>query len=82
MILVRGRADAVLISALEDELKNLEGHERDTRQQVEALRERVRALGEPLAAVKAELEASEGTHRRLTDQAMKLREHIEKAAHT
>jgi chromosome segregation ATPase len=79
--LVRGRADPVLISALEDELKDLEKHEHEANQQVDGLRDRVRALGEPLAAVKAELEASEETHRKMTDQSMKLREHIEKVAH-
>jgi len=79
--LVRLRADPVLISTLEDELKDLDRHEGETRQQVEALRARVRALGESLEAIKAELEASEGSHRRLTDQTMKLREHLEKVAH-
>jgi len=79
--LVRLRADPVLISTLEDELKDLDRREGETRQQVEALRARVRALGESLEAVKAELEASEGAHRSLTDQTMKLREHLEKVAH-
>lgn len=79
--LVRLRADPVLISTLEDELKDLDRHEGEARQRVEALRARVRALGESLEAGKAELETSEATHRTLTDQTMKLREHLEKVAH-
>jgi len=79
--LLRGRTDPILISALEDELKDLERHEREANQQIEGLQERARALGATLAAVKAELEAGEETHRKMTDQSMKLREHIEKVAH-
>jgi chromosome segregation ATPase len=79
--LLRGRTDPILISSLEDELKDLERHEREANQQIEGLQERARALGATLAAVKAELEASEETHRKMTDQSMKLREHIEKVAH-
>ena len=79
--LVRLRAEPVLISTLEDELKDLDRRELETTQQIEALRARVRTLSESLEAGKAELEASEATHRRLTDQTMKLREHLEKVAH-
>jgi chromosome segregation ATPase len=79
--LIRDRTDPVLISALEDELKDLERREREANQQVQGLRDRVRALGDPLAAIKTELEANEETHRKMTDQSMKLREHIEKVAH-
>ena len=38
-------------------------------------------MSDALAAAKAELEASEESHRNITDQTMKLREHIEKVAH-
>jgi hypothetical protein len=79
--LVRGRADSALISTLEDELKDLDGMQREANLQVGALRVRVRALGEPLNAIKAELEVGEEAHRRLSDRTMKLREHIEKVAH-
>ena len=79
--LVRGRADSALISTLEDELKDLDSMQREANQQVEALRTRVRALGDPLKAIKAELEAGEEAHRRLSDQTMKLRRHIEQVAH-
>jgi chromosome segregation ATPase len=79
--LARLRADSVLISTLEDELKDLDRRERETTQQGEELRARVRTLGESLEAVKAELEASEDARKRSSDQAMKLREHIEKVAH-
>lgn len=79
--LVRGRADPALISTLEDELKDLDSMQREANQQVEALRTRVRALGDPLKAIKVQLEAGEEAYRRLSDQTMKLREHIEKVAH-
>lgn len=79
--LVRLRADPVLTSILEDELKDLDRRDGETKQQIEALRARVRALGGSLEALKAELEANEGTHRSLTDRTMKLREHLEKVAH-
>ncbi|HVA41018.1 MAG TPA: hypothetical protein VNF49_10160 [Candidatus Binataceae bacterium] len=79
--LARLRADPVLISTLEDELKDLDRQERETKQQAEALGARVLALGGSLETVKTELGASEEAHRRLTDQTMKLREHIEKVAH-
>jgi hypothetical protein len=38
-------------------------------------------MSEALEAVKAELETSEANHRKLTDRAMKLREHLEKVEH-
>ena len=79
--LVRLRAHPILISTLEDELKDLDRRERETTQQVEALGGRVRALGESLETVKTELEAGEEAHRRSSDQTMKLREHIEKVEH-
>ncbi|HVB80689.1 MAG TPA: hypothetical protein VNE82_12185 [Candidatus Binataceae bacterium] len=79
--LVRSRADFTLIATLEDELKDLDNTGRQADQRVEALRARARALGEPLKAIKSELEASEESHRRLSDRTMKLREHIEKVAH-
>ena len=80
--LVRNRADSILISTLEDELKDLDKMEREANQQVEALKMRVRGLNDSLNALKAELEAREVAHRRLSDQAMTLRTHIEKVAHT
>jgi chromosome segregation ATPase len=79
--LARGRTDPALMSALEDELKDLERRAREASQQIEGLRNRVRPMSDALAAAKAELEASEESHRNITDQTMKLREHIEKVAH-
>jgi predicted nuclease with TOPRIM domain len=79
--LMRLRADPVLVSTLQDELNDLKRQETETKQEAETLRARVRAMSEALEAVKAELATSEANHRKLTDQAMKLREHLERVEH-
>lgn len=77
--LVRLRTDPVLVSTLQDELKDLNRQESETKQETEALGARVRAMSAALEALKAELETSEANHRKLTDQTMKL--HLEKVEH-
>jgi len=79
--LVRLRTDPFLVSTLQDELKDLSRQEMETKQEAETLKARVRAMSEALEAIKAELETGEANHRKLTDQAMKLREHLEKVEH-
>ena len=79
--LVRLRTDPVLVSTLQDEVNDLKRQETETKQEAETLGARVRAMSEALEAVKAELETGEANHRKLTDQAMNLREHLEKVEH-
>jgi chromosome segregation ATPase len=79
--LVRLRTDPLLVSTLQDELKDLNRQESETRQEAEMLGARARTMSEALESLKAELETGEASHRRLTDQAMKLREHLEKVEH-
>ena len=80
--LVRLRTDPVLVSTLQDELNDLSRQEGETRQEAETLGARVRTMSEALAALKTELETSEANHRKLTDQTMRLREHLEKVEHS
>ena len=79
--LVRLRTDPFLVSTLQDELKDLNRQETETKQEAETQKARVRAMSGALDAVKAELETGEANHRKMTDQAMKLREHLEKVEH-
>jgi len=78
---LQGVRPPVLVSTLQDEINDLKRQETETKQEAETLGARVRAMSEALEAVKAELETGEANHRKLTDQAMKLREHLEKVEH-
>jgi hypothetical protein len=77
--LIRGREDPAIISGLQEVLKDLESTQHEVHQQLERLRSRGH---EALESATAELEFAEQEHRRIADQAMKLREHIEKVSHT
>jgi chromosome segregation ATPase len=80
--LVRGGEAPALIAALQEELGDLESKQREVAQQVERIKSRSNALSQSLETTRAELEATEQKHRQAADQAMRLREHIEKEAHT
>lgn len=79
--LVRNKEDAALITALQDELGELETKQRESEQQVERLKSRSAALKQSLENTANELKSAEQDHRVAADQAMKLREHIEKVSH-
>jgi chromosome segregation ATPase len=76
-----GEAPA-LIAALQEEFGDLESKQREAAQQLERIKSRGNAIGQTLVISRAELEATEEKHRQAADQAMKLREHIEREAHT
>ena len=80
--LVRGGQDPALIAALQEELGDLERKQREVAQQIERIKSRSNAISQSLVISRAELEATEEKHRQTADQAMKLREHIEKEVHT
>jgi hypothetical protein len=76
--LVRDGEDPTLISGLKEELTELETRRLEIGQELELLRaHRHQALENALA----ELETAEQKHRHVADQAMRLREHIEKLSH-
>jgi hypothetical protein len=76
--LLRNREDPPLVSGLKEELVELEGRQREIDQQIEQSRShRHQALENAIR----ELESAEQEHRHVADQAMRLREHIEKLSH-
>jgi chromosome segregation ATPase len=76
--LIRGREDPGLISGLKEELTEMESRRREIDQQIEHSRSHRQ---EALENAIAELESAEQEHRHIADQAMRLREHIEKLSH-
>jgi hypothetical protein len=77
--LLRRREDPVLVADLKEELSELEKKRTDLDRQIEILKSnRQRSLDH---AVK-ELEIAEREHRKVADQAMRLREYIETLSHS
>jgi hypothetical protein len=76
--LSRSREDPVLVSGLKEELTELETRRLESDQQLERLRAH---RHETLENAIRELESAEQEHRHIADQAMRLREHIEKLSH-
>jgi chromosome segregation ATPase len=76
--LSRSREDPVLVSGLKEELTELETRRLESDQQLEQLRAH---RHETLENAIRELESAEQEHRHIADQAMSLREHIEKLSH-
>ena len=76
--LLRSRGDPALVSGLKEELVELENRRREIDQQIEQSRSR---RHQALENAIRELEFAEQEHRHVADQAMRLREHIEKLAH-
>jgi hypothetical protein len=76
--LIRGREDPALVSGLKEELTELESRRLEIDQQLERLRAH---RHETLENAIRELESAEQEHRHVADQAMRLREHIEKLSH-
>ena len=77
--LLSDRADAALIAGLQEELSELENERTGLERRVEELRSRRHQL---LETAIRELESAEQQHRHIADQAMRLRKHIEKLAHS
>jgi hypothetical protein len=76
--LLRDRADTALVAGLQEELVDLENKHPGLERRIEELRShRHRVLENAMR----ELESAEQQHRHIADQAMRLREHIEKLAH-
>jgi DNA repair exonuclease SbcCD ATPase subunit len=76
--LLRRREDPALVSGLTEELEELESRRLEIDHQIEQSRtHRHDALGN----ASRELESAEQEHRHVADQAMRLREHIEKLSH-
>ena len=76
--LLRSRGDPALVSGLKEELVELENRRREIDQQIEQSRSR---RHQALENAIRELEFAEQEHRHVADQAMRLREHIEKLSH-
>jgi hypothetical protein len=76
--LIRSGQDPALISDLKEELAELESRRGETEQQIELSRSYRQST---LENAIRELEFAEREHRRVADQAMRLREHIEKLSH-
>jgi len=76
--LLRSREDPALVSGLEEELAELEGRRREIDHQIEQSRSH---RHDALENAIKELETAEHQHRHVADQAMRLREHIEKLSH-
>ncbi|MFZ1121124.1 MAG: hypothetical protein WCA59_08150 [Candidatus Binataceae bacterium] len=76
--LLRSREDPALVSGLEEELAELEGRRREIDHQIEQSRSH---RHDALENAIKELESAEHQHRHVADQAMRLREHIEKLSH-
>ena len=76
--LSRSREDPVLVSGLKEELTELETRRLESDQQLEQLQAH---RHETLENAIRELESAEQEHRHIADQAMRLREHIEKLSH-
>ncbi len=76
--LIRGREDPTLVSGLKEELTELESRRREIVQQIEHSRSH---RHEALENAIREHESAEQEHRHIADQAMRLREHIEKLSH-
>ncbi|HZO80323.1 MAG TPA: hypothetical protein VFB33_01395 [Candidatus Binataceae bacterium] len=79
--LVRGGEDQALVTVLKEELAELESQQREAAQRLERLRAHTQALRDALKSNAGELASVEQRHRQINDQAMKLREHIEKVVH-
>jgi hypothetical protein len=76
--LLRSREDPALVSGLTEELAELESRRLEIERQIEQSRaHRHDALENAIR----ELESAEQEHRHVADQAMRLREHIEKLSH-
>ena len=76
--LLRSREDPALVSGLEEELAELEGRRGEIDHQIEQSRSH---RHDALENAIKELESAEHQHRHVADQAMRLREHIEKLSH-
>ena len=76
--LIRSGEDPAIISDLKEELAELESRRGETDQQIALSRSYRQST---LENAIRELELSEREHRRVADQAMRLREHIEKLSH-
>ncbi len=79
--LTRNKQDPALIAALRDEMGDLEARQPEVTREADRLAANRRALEQSLANLRAELEAAELEHRNISDQAMKVREHIESLMH-
>ena len=77
-VLLRSPEDPALVSGLEEELAELEGRRREIDHQIEQSRSH---RHDALENAIKELESAEHQHRHVADQAMRLREHIEKLSH-
>jgi hypothetical protein len=76
--LIRGREDPALVCGLKEELTALESRRLEIDRQVEQLSAH---RHETLENAIRELDSAEHEHRHIADQAMRLREHIEKLSH-
>ncbi len=76
--LARGREDPILVEGLKEELSELENRRSDIEQRIEQQKSR---RHQALENAVRELQSAEQQHRRVADQAMRLREHIEKISH-
>ncbi len=74
----RGGQDLVLVAGLKEELSELENQRREIDRQIEHLRTH---RHETLENAIRELDSAEQKHRRIADEAMRLREHIETLSH-
>jgi len=78
--LAKDGEDQILLTALKEELGELENQRREADQRVERLKSHNEALKKSLENTLVELKRTEAEHRQISDQAMALREHIEKVA--
>jgi hypothetical protein len=76
--LLRSRMDRELVAGLQEELSELENKRAGLERRVEELRSH---RHQALEIAMRELESAEQQHRHIADQAMRLREHIEKLVH-
>jgi hypothetical protein len=76
--LIGGREDSALVTGLKEELTELESKRLESDQQLKQLKAH---RHETLENAIRELESAEQEHRHIADQAMILREHIEKLSH-
>jgi chromosome segregation ATPase len=76
--LAKSGENQALISTLKEELAELQNQQNEASQRVVRLKSHAEALKQSLQNTTAELQNVEADHRKTNDQAMKLREHIEK----
>lgn len=78
--LAKSGEDQILLSALKEELGELENQQHEADQRVDRLKAHSEALKKSLDDTVVELRNTEAEHRQISDQAMALRQHIEKVA--